>query len=201
MKIPVILSLVLFGFVPMNPAQSVDKNIDYVPDVWTRTKSFVKRIDSGNLHGPGYDRYHPPALELGILGWNGRLSVIAELHNLTSTSIKIKGRDLLFPEYRKPSFYPHASVLVSNELDRGWETIGLSPITSGGTDKVISLAPDAVRLHWSVSARRISQCEIELDDFRPLIGKFKYGRVVLDGGGSSQVIALIDLLPEKKTTE
>ena len=198
-KIQIVSFVVLaFSIAQICEAQS-DERDNYVPDVWTTTKSFVKAIDSGNLHAPLIDRYHPPALELDTLLWNRRLTVSGELHNIGLKPVKIRGYEVIYPESGK-AFYPLCTLQVSNEIDRGWEApaIGLSPVTSGGMEKVISLAPDSVRLKWSVLARRISHCEIELDDFRPLIGKFKYGRVVLDSGGSSQVLALVDLLPEKK---
>ena len=105
---------------------------DYVPDVWTTTGSFVKRIDSG-IASPLVDPKHPPTLELIFLSWiGGRLSVTGDYHNLTSTPIQVKGREIV-DSLREGllSFATWRSPMIRMTL----ENAGLSPSPVRGVKK------------------------------------------------------------------
>lgn len=82
------------------------------------------------------------------------------------------------------TFWPHVSAQVTSDTRTQWKTIG-SPSTPGET-AVLYIAQKPER----------EQFYVNLDIFRPLIGKMKYGRVRLKTAESA-VFALDDLLPPK----
>jgi hypothetical protein len=168
-------------------------------EIWKN--AFVKRLDAGYLTGPLPHPEYPPPLELIFLSWDGaRLEVVADYHNLTSAPIEVQGREIENQVMSRRDFYPDASLEVSNDKNGGWHVIGTSPSPDKGKAISVSMTPNSLRDHpYDRVVNR--SCYIKMDAFRPLIGKYLYGRVVLKDGGSSQLLVLTDLLPPKEESD
>jgi hypothetical protein len=163
-------------------------------DIWR--EGFVKRLDSGPLASDLPDPRRPPQLQLWLLSWNhNRLRVSADYHNLGAHPIDVPGLEIENKPMECWDFYPYATLEVSDEKDGGWRTLGSSPSKEGRTLSV-SMVPNSLWQHPRGPENRT--CYVELDAWRPLIGKVRYGRVVLRNGETSQTIVLTDLLPPKK---
>lgn len=83
---------------------------------------------------------------------------------------------------RDGKFYPHVFAKVTNEVNGEWKTIGELGVKGKLTSRWV--APKSVD----------DSLVVELDVFRPLIGTYFYGSVVLPTGESA-VFELNDLLP------
>jgi hypothetical protein len=85
---------------------------------------------------------------------------------------------------RKPdgTFWPKVAAYTSNEINSQWTTIG-EPLTPGES---ISLVV--------TSKEEKQQFYVDLDVFRPMIGKMKYGKVILETGDST-IFEIEDLSP------
>jgi hypothetical protein len=161
---------------------------------WTLSNTFSRRLDHGRFKTPFVDPDHPPAVELLFLTWNGEhLHVDCDFHNLGTQVVKVEGREITNEAVGAKYFYPYATLEASNNKETGWTAIGTSPFPLEGREVAIFAPPNPP--DQSVVAYTGS-FEINLDAFRGVVGKFEFGRVVLkDGGGTSQVIVLTDLLP------
>jgi len=165
---------------------------------WTSSNTFTRRFDQGHWKTCFVDPDHPPAVELIFLIWSaGHLHVGCDFHNLGAQIAKIEGREIANEVVGAKYFYPYATLEASNHKESGWIAIGTSPFPLEGKEVAIFAPPNPP--NQSVVAYNGS-FEINLDAFRKVVGKFEYGRVVLkDGGGTSQVIVLTDLLPPDKS--
>jgi hypothetical protein len=85
---------------------------------------------------------------------------------------------------RNGTFWPIVSLQVANDLTGHWRTIG----RSSSREKVARLAIQ--------SNGTTEPLYVDLDAFRPMMGKFKYGRVALKSGEEA-IFKLEDLLPPK----
>jgi hypothetical protein len=100
--------------------------------------------------------------------------------NYTPTLIEIDGS-----EASNGEFYPDVIFHVGNATDGEWNSIGQS-------------YEHGKRLRMAVEPQKASKAlMVELDVFRPMIGKFKYGRIVLKNGESA-LFELENLLPPKQ---
>lgn len=162
---------------------------------WTTANSFNRRFDHGRWKTPFVDPDHPPAVELIFLSWNGqRLVVSCKFHNLGTHIVKVEGREIA--EKDGTDFYPYATLEVSNNTAEGWIAVGTSPSSLEGRELVIFVAPNPPN---QPGTGYRGPFDINLDAFRPHVGKYEFGRVVLkDGNSSSQVIVLTDLLPPEE---
>jgi len=86
------------------------------------------------------------------------------------------------------TFWPEALAQVSSERNGPWTTLG-SPLTPGEIAS-LTVAGKAEQERFYVN----------LDIFRPMIGKMTYGRVILKTGDSA-LFGLEDLLPPKTEDE
>jgi len=87
-------------------------------------------------------------------------------------------------ETKDHEFWPFATAQVTNEPGR-WKSIG-RPLTQGNF-ATVTIQPQDTK----------TSLHINLDIFRPMIGRVKYGRVVLDNGAAVD-FELKDLLPPKE---
>ena len=78
-----------------------------------------------------------------------------------------------------------ATLQVAHDYHKDWQSVGPS---ASGKEAIKLIAPPPVAL---------KNCTIQLGGFRPFIGKYRFGRVVLPSGAST-VIQLFDLLPPEK---
>lgn len=159
-------------------------------------KPFSLRFDFGRKATPFVDPHQPPILELTDVSWNlRRLMALAEYRNLDSSQAKkVEGRHIVEWQGYSPWFWPNARLEVSDQPEGEWTMIGSSPPETGGTDTVVLMYPDKAA-YVDRSAPESPTCHVDLTPFREFIGKFKYGRVVLRSGETSQTIVLTDLLP------
>lgn len=165
---------------------------------WTSSNTFTRRFDQGHWKTSFVDPDHPPAVEIIFLTWNGdHLQVQCDFHNLGVEIAKIQGRQIVDEAGGGRDFYPYATLEASNSKETGWTAVGTSPFPLEGTEIAIFAPPNppsqpVVGYNGSFV--------INLDAFRMVVGKFEFGRVVLkNGGGTSQVIVLTDLLPPDKS--
>jgi hypothetical protein len=86
------------------------------------------------------------------------------------------------------TFWPIVTAQVANDRNGPWTTIGKPPTPGEGTCLSVVSKPEEERFH------------AQMDIFRPLIGKMKYGRVVLETGAAA-FFALEILLPPKTDEE
>jgi hypothetical protein len=98
----------------------------------------------------------------------------------------------MVPDAGGLDFYPYATLEVSNRNEEGWRAVGTSPGPLKGKETAVFAPP--TRRNSSMAPYDKS-FEINLDAFRPFVGKYEFGRVVLKDCGTSQVIVLTDLLP------
>jgi hypothetical protein len=161
---------------------------------------FVRRFDFGRWSTPFVDPNRPPVLELITLSGGSTLRAGAFYHNSDSSEAKkVEGRDIVEWKGYPPRFWPYARLEVSNNWERDWTVIGTTPVGTDGTEVVVLMYPD--RPAYVERSAPVSRgCEVDLTAFREFIGKFKYGRVVLRSGGTSQTIVLTDLLPPEPST-
>ena len=163
---------------------------------WTVMNTFTRRLDAGYVKTPFVDRKNPPAIELIFLSWNGEhLHVGCDFYNLGTQIVKLEGREIKDEASGGKDFYPYATLEVSHDK-KTWKAVGTSPFPLEGREIAIfapPYRPSQPVVEYSESF------EVNLDAFRPVVAKFEFGRVVLkDGGGTSQVIVLTDLLPPEE---
>lgn len=171
-------------------------------DLWATARPFNRSFEFGRWATPFVDDNRPPVLELTGLVWDGRvLWVSAHYHNRGSTEPKyIQGRQIDNEHLGGSSFWPYARLEVSNDRDKQWSVVGSSPSREDGTEVTVPMYPDkAAYVERAMPAS--PTCDIDLSPFRAFIGKFRYGRVVLEGGGESQFVVLADLLPPEPLAE
>ncbi|HYJ05474.1 MAG TPA: hypothetical protein VEX43_10090 [Chthoniobacterales bacterium] len=82
------------------------------------------------------------------------------------------------------TFWPQVEAQVANEIDSQWRTIGNPPTPGEITSLIIASKPAKEEFY------------VDLDIFRPMIGKVKYGKVILETGDSA-IFEINDLLPPK----
>lgn len=166
------------------------------PDLWATARPFHRSFDFGKWATPFIDVDNPPVLELSTIVWDGAaLSASAFYHNRDSAEPKqVEGRQIYDETLLGTFFWPYVQLEASNLRDKEWTVIGVSPSATAGIDASVLMYPDKAA-YVERSAPQSAICQINLDPFRPLIGKFRYGRVVLRSGGASQFIVLSDLLP------
>jgi hypothetical protein len=168
-------------------------------DPWAHAEGYTRRLDAGKIAGEPLDLVNPPALALWLLSYNGKpgkfLRASADYHNTTATPKKIRGRIISCPRSGH-EFYPYVRIEVSDSPDGEWRVIGRSPVASG-SEKTILMNPDTHGL-GGVALNHNRSCSVDMNAFRPFVGKLRFGRVALDDGGFSQVFALDDLLPPKE---
>jgi hypothetical protein len=115
---------------------------------------------------------------LAVVGGEGNhVHGLFNYFNLKPGRIEIEGT-----KARNGDFYPFVVGQVAHSLDNGWQTIGSS--RSFGKTAVLT-----------VEGKGVSKAlMVDMDMFRPMIGKFRYGRLVLRSGETA-VFELKDLLP------
>jgi len=147
-------------------------------------KTFEGWFRALNLSAPVNPRFEP--LEISGVGthtgehiygtFRYRYRPTADVH---SDAILLKGaRDI------EGTFWPHVVAQVANDLQSSWQIIGNPTI------------PTAVAVLKVVPESKSETLYVNLDIFRPMIGKMKLGKVVLETGESA-IFALDDLLPPK----
>ena len=160
-------------------------------DLWAKAGPFNKSLANGKLNAPLIDPNYPPQLALFMLSLSyNHLSADADYYNFQSDDVKVEGREV--EGSLSSEFHPHAVLEVADRMDGPWKTIGVSPPADGGRAVSVIMKPNAPK---AGKYPRNRYCTIDMDPFRPWAYKAKYGRVVLQGGENSQIIALIDLLP------
>jgi hypothetical protein len=161
-------------------------------------KPFVRSFHFGQWATPFVDPDRPPVLQLSTMSWNlHRLMVSASYHNRDSAEAKkVEGRQIAEQWTDGPLFWPYVRLEVSNEWEGDWTVIGSSPPGADGSEAAVLMYPDQ-RAYVERSAPESPSCHVDLTPFREFIGKFKYGRVVLQSGGASQTIVLTDLVARK----
>lgn len=165
------------------------------PDVWQNARPFGKRLDQATIGTEPIDPMNPPSLAIWLLSFGSdQLTVFADYFNLTGIELTLHGRKITDPIGGARQFYPYAYLEVSDENDRDWRIIGNSPEQGNGEEVATVMVPIRVGVA-NPQADQNETCVIDLNPFRPFVGEFRYGRVVLKDGGSSQVIVLTDLLP------
>jgi hypothetical protein len=159
-------------------------------------RPFVRRFDIGRSPTPSADPARPPVLEFITLSWDlRRLMAGAVYHNQDSSEAKkVEGRHIVEWQGYPPLFWPYASLEVSNEPVGGWTVIGSSPLGTDGTETVVLMYPDKAA-YVEHTAPDSPSCQIDLTPFMQFVGKFRYGRIALRSGGTSETIVLTDLLP------
>jgi hypothetical protein len=120
---------------------------------------------------------------------------LADYHNLGAHPVDVPGVEIQNKNTESWDFHPYATLEVSDDKNGGWKAVGSSPSREGRTLSV-SMAPNSIWQQSPGSENRA--CYVELDAWKPLIGKIRYGRVVLQNGETSQSIVLTDLLPPEK---
>jgi hypothetical protein len=165
------------------------------PDAWENARAFGKRLDQATIGTEPIDPRNPPTLAIWLLDFgSGQLVVLADYFNLTAHKITLHGRRIQDPVGDSRRFYPDANLEVSAEIDRDWRVIGRSPAPGQGIEATAVILP--VKLGGAnPQAKRNETCVIDMNPFRAVVGKYRYGRVVLKDGGTSQVLVLTDLLP------
>lgn len=83
-------------------------------------------------------------------------------------------------------FYPNISLAVRREMDSEWENVESAPIKGRHTKVKV----DAGKTNWKLS--------VILDPFKSLIGKYKFGKLVLNTGETSEFQLKYLLPPEKE---
>ena len=165
------------------------------PDAWQTAHGFVKRLDSGTIGSEPIDPTRPPLLAIWLLtSDSAHLDADADYWNLTQAKVTLHGRRIKDPTGDARRFYPYARLEVSDEPDRGWRVIGRSPMAGQGVETTAVMVPVKIGVA-NPEAKRNAMCVIDMNPFRPLVGKVRYGRVVLKDGGASQTLVLTDLLP------
>jgi hypothetical protein len=164
-------------------------------DAWQTSRGFERPLDAGAITGEPIDYTRPPTLAIWLLTWgSGHLDADADYFKLTPGEITLNGRRIKDPVGDARRFYPYARLEVSNEMDRGWQVIGRSPKAGQGVETAAVMVPVKIGVA-NPQAKRNETCVIDMNPFRTLVGKFRYGRVVLKDGGASQTLVLSDLLP------
>lgn len=167
------------------------------PDAWQIARGFEKRLDSGAIAGEPIDPSRPPPLAIWLLtSGSGHLDADADYFKLTPGKVTLHGRRIKDPTGDARRFYPYARLEVSDEPDRGWRVIGRSPKAGPGVETAVVIIPVKIGVA-NPEAKRNETCVIDMNPFRPFVGKFRFGRVVLKDGGASQTLVLSDLLPPK----
>jgi hypothetical protein len=118
---------------------------------------------------------------LDVWGGDGKhVHGLCSYHNFSARPFEIDGQ-----ETRGGDFYPDVIYEVSNGDDR-WQTLEVPSVEFGK------------QLTTVVESRGTSRpLRVDLDSFTPLIGKFKYGRLVLKSGESA-VFQIDELQPAEK---
>ena len=157
-------------------------------------ESFVKRIGPAE----GFSASYVPQVLLDSIFWNGvRLRGNCTYHNTGSFPVAVEGREIESKSPPGADFYPESSLQVSNDVVGEWKTIGTSPSPDRGKAISVSMAPLG-GLNELIRSEANRPCLVELDPFRPFIGKFMYGRLLLKNGAQGRIFALDDLLPPTK---
>jgi hypothetical protein len=167
------------------------------PDAWQTAHPFEKPLDAGAITGEPIDFTRPPPLAISHLtSDSAHLDAHADYFKLTPGKVTLHGRRIKDPVGDALRFYPYARLEVSDEPDRGWRVIGCSPMAGQGVETSAVMVPVKIGVA-NPQAKRNATCVIDMNPFRPFVGKVRYGRVVLKDGGASQTLGLIDLLPPK----
>lgn len=154
---------------------------------WSK-ESFIRRI------GPGMSSSAAPQLVLDSVVWNGeRLRGNCTYHNTGSYPVVVEGREVDEKGQPEADFYPELSLQVSNDARSEWKTIGTSPSPDRGKGISISMSPHGA-MEGMIRSEANRSCFVEMNLFRPYIGKFAYGRLLAKNGAQSQIFALDDLL-------
>jgi hypothetical protein len=187
-----IFSVMASGHLLFAGVQKETENVQK-PDAWQNATSFTKRLDQATIGTMPIDPMNPPPLAIWLLSFSsGQLVVHADYFHRSRTKITLHGRKIKDPTGDARRFYPYARLEVWDENDRAWRIIGNSPKKGEGVETTAVM----VRV-LAGKADRNESCVIDMDPFRPFVGKFRLGRVVLKDGGASQTLALSDLLPPK----
>ena len=78
------------------------------------------------------------------------------------------------------TFWPHVEIQVSNDRNGEWKTI--APLATDGPSSTVTLYPGLV----------VSNLTVNFDVLKPLIDKYRFGRVVLRSGDTA-IFELSDL--------
>jgi hypothetical protein len=140
-------------------------------DYWSRD------IDDGSEL---YNRPFQPFLLLVVSSIDDHLRGNAVFMNSHDSPVVLEGTELADGE-----FWLNATAQVADDVHSEWKTIGQSSYPG----KLVSLAIAPKTVNKSIL--------VDLDLFRPMIGKIKHGRVLLKTGEAAQ-FELEDLLPPNK---
>lgn len=156
-----------------------------VPETWTRGGMGARE----EIHPTAYEAtFLVPAKEqerktlclISVEGETGRVTGSFSYVSLTGRLPTIEEQ---VDDYKEPT-WPPATLQVAHDYNKIWTTIA----TASNPSEMVDLkGPPEVAL----------RLQIGLDAFRPMIGKFRYGKVVLRTGDST-VIELRDLLPPER---
>ncbi len=125
------------------------------------------------------DFSYQPFVLMVVGGQDDNIHGLCTFYNYERVPFVIKGMKKADGE-----FYPYVTMQVANEAARGWKTIGR--FLNGTRTVTITVEPKGVS----------KTLMVDLDAFRPLIGRFRYGRIVLKTGESSE-FELKNLSPPK----
>jgi len=165
------------------------------PDPWHDAHLFTKPLDQAVRYGQTIDPLNPPPLSVWeLIGDSEELTATADYINLGKKRVTLHGRKIKDATGDEERFYPYVRLEVSNQTDRGWEIIGASPPEMAGVPVTVKMVPVKIGVA-NPTAKSNPSCMIDLNPFKKFVGKFRYGRIVLEGGGVSQVLGLNDLLP------
>jgi hypothetical protein len=167
------------------------------PEPWHNAHLFTKPLDQAVKFGEPINPLKPPRLSVSFLiGDSVELTASADYINLGTKRVRLHGRMIKDRTGGARRFYPYARLEVSDQSDRGWEVIGRSPSATSGVPRIAVMVPVKLGVA-NPQAKTNESCMIDMNPFRKYVGKFRYGRIVLKDGGTSQVLGLNELLPPK----
>ncbi|MEN3368729.1 MAG: hypothetical protein V7609_872 [Verrucomicrobiota bacterium] len=166
-------------------------------DPWHDAHPFTTQLDQGVKFGEPINPRKPPPLSVWLLSSSsGELRAMADYINLGRKRVTLHGRRIKDATDGVERFYPYARLEVSNQTDREWQVIGDSPPATAGVSVAIAMVPIKIGVA-NPKAKSNPSCTIDMKLFKKFVGKFRYGRIVLKDGGTSQMLGLDDLLPPK----
>jgi hypothetical protein len=147
----------------------------------SKSNDWEKSLVNGYNLGP---LTKAPFAVVGVKGAGNHVEAVCSYGYVEGHSTEIEGI-----RTADGGFWPYVSAEVSNELEGTWKAIG--QISHNGEPATFTVRP-AGAVPNPLDSTLIF---VDMDVFRPMIGKFKYGRVVLKSGVAA-AFELKELLPE-----